>query len=465
MERYDIGHWLVETFPEVALKPYSGKLPDFEEFKDDDFTDDMMPYTGENILHMVIVRRNYKEVRWLLDFFKDHKDSVPNGLERLLTSNATGGFFNVKGDFYFGGYPLQFAVCSNSIEIFDLVLSFASSIESNGDDLDSSTMLGPNVIFMRDSFGNTVLHLCVIHCLQEMFEHVYKTAERMIIQNIKVLYSRMKLEEKKGKKYLLVDIENCLDKQEGKGYSLYPRKALQCPEDHNYLSWLRNETNAKMEECLLLVLNKDYHSPLTLAAALLDKKNISHTSMSKRIEIFKYLLKSIKVLIWKFGPIECSEINLQGLEIKFRLSHYKNCYNPKIQSNLKSAIQWLCINQATEAIVIPEIRRIIEMKWERCGYGSFLRDFILDLTIIPLITLILVFSSYSPTSTPKTGMEWFIDILYVAILAIFLFIVITEVIPMIINQLDYRKIRGKLLLLIYITNVHTFTNVHSTSIF
>jgi hypothetical protein len=46
---------------------------------------------------MVIVRRNYEEVRWLLDFYKDHKDSVPNGLEKLLTSNATGKFFDPNG--------------------------------------------------------------------------------------------------------------------------------------------------------------------------------------------------------------------------------------------------------------------------------------------------------------------------------------------------------------------------------
>ena len=56
MEYYHIAHWLVETFPEVALQPYSSKLPAFvsDEFKGFD-----MPYSGENILHMVIVRRNY----------------------------------------------------------------------------------------------------------------------------------------------------------------------------------------------------------------------------------------------------------------------------------------------------------------------------------------------------------------------------------------------------------------------
>lgn len=68
---------------------------------------------GENILHMTIIRRNMGETRWLLDFYRDHKHSVPHGLERLLTANAVGRFFDYGGDNYFGGYPLHFAVCSN----------------------------------------------------------------------------------------------------------------------------------------------------------------------------------------------------------------------------------------------------------------------------------------------------------------------------------------------------------------
>jgi hypothetical protein len=38
-----------------------------------------------------------------------------------------------RGDFYFGGYPLHFAVCSNDVGIFDLVLSFSSEVQTNSD--------------------------------------------------------------------------------------------------------------------------------------------------------------------------------------------------------------------------------------------------------------------------------------------------------------------------------------------
>lgn len=40
---------------------------------------------------------------------------------------CSGPFFDIRGDNYFGGYPLHFAACSNSTEIFDLILNYASS--------------------------------------------------------------------------------------------------------------------------------------------------------------------------------------------------------------------------------------------------------------------------------------------------------------------------------------------------
>jgi hypothetical protein len=88
---------------------------------------DMMPYTGENILHIIIVRRNLEETRWLLDFYRNHQYSVPGGMQALFNANVTGCLFHPRKSLYFGGYPLHFAVCSNDVNIFDLVLSFASA--------------------------------------------------------------------------------------------------------------------------------------------------------------------------------------------------------------------------------------------------------------------------------------------------------------------------------------------------
>ena len=90
---------------------------------------DLSLYTGENVLHIIIVHRNFHEVRWLLNFYRDHIHSFPEGLPSLLSSRAIGTFFQRKvfsRGVAFGSTPLQFAVSSNDREIFKLVYSFCS---------------------------------------------------------------------------------------------------------------------------------------------------------------------------------------------------------------------------------------------------------------------------------------------------------------------------------------------------
>ena len=75
---------MVESYPDIALEPFSDDSSNFFEKMGQEIEKEDMPYTGENILHMAIVRKDMSEVRWLLDFYKSHKDSVPYGLKRLL---------------------------------------------------------------------------------------------------------------------------------------------------------------------------------------------------------------------------------------------------------------------------------------------------------------------------------------------------------------------------------------------
>ena len=73
-EQYDIARYLVEHYPTEALLPYDGDCILFDsdtgkilltvEKKD-------MMYSGENILHIAIIKRNIPETRWLLEFYRD----------------------------------------------------------------------------------------------------------------------------------------------------------------------------------------------------------------------------------------------------------------------------------------------------------------------------------------------------------------------------------------------------------
>ena len=444
-EFYHIGHWLVESYPDLALKPYSDNVP--EEFADMGFTEGMMPYTGENILHIVIVRRNYKEVRWLLDFFKDHKDSVPYGLAKLLMSNANGNFFDPSGEFYFGGYPLQFAVCSNSQEIFDLVLSFASSVEADqvrSEEVEdrqteggTPLVLGPSVIFMRDSYGNTMLHLCVIHGLTDMFEHVLSIASTILKRDIQLSYSNKASEEVHNTDtFYLPEIEHA------SGYNL-PESSLRLPEPDRYETWVLSEARQKIDERLLLVLNNHKLSPLTLAASLSNKVT-STVSKERRSQMMKTVMVSTntKILLWRYGPIACHDVNLKGVDIDYDLSEYESFVETTSNTENLSAINWLCINEDTDLIQMSEIKAIIDRKWERYGLPLFVLDCLLDGVITTLMTLIAIFVDVSFTVRPHFGFEWFVNCLYVLTFIIFCSLAHSEIITAIRNPQYLISTRG-----------------------
>ena len=433
---YHMGRWMVESYPFLALKPYSNQLP--EALERMGFSSEFMPFTGLTILHIVIVRREYEEVRWLLDFYKDHRDSVPNGLAQLLQCNITGYSFRFDGDYYFGGLPLHFAVCSNSIEVFDLVLSYAASLENDvlsGEfdhhGLKEVANLGQNVIFMRDSVGNTVLHLCAIHGLEAMFEHVYKTAESIIVRELKILYSKHSSTDKHQTG--LYDLPQVWKGEAG--YSLHPKK-IRLPVPEKYHEWLHAETKVKMDERLMLALNKDLHSPLTLAASISRKKGID------RDNIFKSLISSQKKTLWNYGPIRCSELSLDGIETKYNLEKF----GPKIKtSNVDrehSAITWLCLSGSEDSIVLPEVKHLIEAKWKIFGLPLFMLESVFDVTITVLVTLQLMFINFGPTLYPYTAFDYFIDILYASTFIVFSWSAFEKIEILRRNYKDYWRMHG-----------------------
>jgi hypothetical protein len=135
-QQYDVGRWLVMNYPVEAAVSHSNHVSSnvYNEGKKYGYTitkEDMV-YTGENILHIAVVHKNIEEVRWLLEFYSNHLHSFQYCLQNLLLSNCTGSFFTNKlGPFYCGCYPLHFAVCSNDIEMFNIILSYTSLLDKD----------------------------------------------------------------------------------------------------------------------------------------------------------------------------------------------------------------------------------------------------------------------------------------------------------------------------------------------
>ena len=117
------------------------------------------PYLGENILHIAIMQQNVDLVRWLL-----------GANPALLNAEVVGKFFAPAGMVYFGGYPLLFAVSSNQREVLQTILNTRAR--------DSEEEL-KNHITVVDRYGNTALHMTVIHDLPDMYDLVLEVAEKL----------------------------------------------------------------------------------------------------------------------------------------------------------------------------------------------------------------------------------------------------------------------------------------------
>jgi hypothetical protein len=106
------------------------------------------PYTGENLLHIAIVNRNYEMVQWLVN--KDPE---------LLNGRATGAFFGASGKAYFGEFALSFAACTNQSHMVKFLFDKGADI------------------YATDTNGNTALHMTVQWRLKEMYAFIEKIGE------------------------------------------------------------------------------------------------------------------------------------------------------------------------------------------------------------------------------------------------------------------------------------------------
>lgn len=134
----EIAWSLLELYPVMALDKYEG-----------------LEFYGETSVHIAIVNGDLESLKLLIGQY--HAD---------VHARARGKFFmpedskekmkqdtNFDGDAYYGEYPAAFAACFDRKEMYDILVKRGAD---------------PN---KQDTFGNTVLHLCVIHNKIDMFLH------------------------------------------------------------------------------------------------------------------------------------------------------------------------------------------------------------------------------------------------------------------------------------------------------
>jgi ankyrin repeat protein len=105
---------------------------------------------GETTLHLAIINDDVDLVYALLELGADvHARATGRFFQPDDQQTAAGGGVNEHTDYvgyaYYGEYPLAFAACTGNKDIYDALLTYGAD---------------PNA---RDYYGNTVLHMCVVH--------------------------------------------------------------------------------------------------------------------------------------------------------------------------------------------------------------------------------------------------------------------------------------------------------------
>ena len=475
---------------------------------------------------MVIVHRDYNQVRWLLDFYRDRMHPFPLGLLTLLSQPATGAFFDQRtGDIYFGSTPLQFAVCSNDQEIFKLVYSCCAGVderasnqvmketgsgkiiestpESSSKEQPWSHNFGAYAVFQTDSEGNNALHLCALHGLSDMYQCVYDTALSLVSRELRNEYVKKSSINPSTKKNVTIHLN---DKILAKNCATMRLKDISIPINCNDLDKrIDAEAQRIVDYKLVLALNRDLHSPLTLTAATMIKpprhdilnseddssdENNPSNKYHKKVDMFRILLQKLKKRQWSYGPISLYYLTLDGVAMNYKVKdryevatdddhqrrpfsndQMKNsstdqqttfssmwkllthCFDSNVNaisgSRLKNnrmlpAIAWLCVNETEKAILIPEIVEIIETKWRLMAYPTFLSSFILHLVLTLMITVALCLMN--STSTLNFGSDYSLDIIISIILIIigasYLFLIVKQFNAYLRRGRDFFDLRG-----------------------
>lgn len=171
-----MAHALLNLYPAMALDQYEGH-----------------EYYGETSVHIAIVNGDLESLKLLVGKYGADVHARARG--RFFMPEDCTDRMKAETDYdgyaYYGEYPASFAACFDSKDMYDYLIR-------NGAD--------PN---KQDTFGNTVLHLCIIHNKIDMFLHAtrrkHKICGKTFIKN-KQGFSPLTLAAKLGRKEMFYEI-------------------------------------------------------------------------------------------------------------------------------------------------------------------------------------------------------------------------------------------------------------------
>ncbi|XP_038069043.1 transient receptor potential cation channel subfamily V member 6-like [Patiria miniata] len=146
-----IARILLEMYPKMAHDIFEGN-----------------DYYGESCLHFAIINNSLEWVQLLVGRYKTRLDQRATGRffrPNDLKEGTRSAFLpsNYEGKAYYGEYPLAFAASVGNVEIYDYLVAEGLKNEKG------RGTVNPDA---KDSFGNTVVHMVIIHNQKHMMSHV-----------------------------------------------------------------------------------------------------------------------------------------------------------------------------------------------------------------------------------------------------------------------------------------------------
>ena len=165
-----------------------------------------------------------------------------------------------------------------------------------------------------------------MYCLEDMYNHILKVAKIHIKKEVEITIGKaikaLRIQRESNKEQTgdfrdiaiySFDLTTCC--QNG-GYTLKPQNQkvfyddvcniMNSPDQSKYEIYIKERVESLLQERLLASLNEEFHSPITLSAALISKKNGQNEDrVNKQTKMFNTLLQSLKMPLWTYGNNNC----------------------------------------------------------------------------------------------------------------------------------------------------------------
>ncbi|CAL2039611.1 unnamed protein product [Caenorhabditis brenneri] len=276
---YEIARILLKRFPGMANDIYLG---------DEQF--------GQSALHLAIVHDDYETVSLLLNNKADVNARACGNFFLPEDYKLTNKITDYQGYAYYGEYPLAFAACFGNKDIYDLLIQFGAN---------------PN---LQDSFGNTILHMCVINYSSSMYSyavrHWAKPADPHVVNHAG--FTPLTLATKLGRKHIFEEMLEIMKVEFWRfsdmtcsAYPLNTLDTIQPDGSTNYDSALMTVINGSTPEHLDMIGSE------VIQRLLADKwKAFAQRKLIERLVLLIFQLITLSIVVY-IRPTELPRLYME----------------------------------------------------------------------------------------------------------------------------------------------------------